>query len=186
VSPERVIVSVTEPRRLVAEHHVVRILDGDTELARHDRSYDRGKVIEAPEHIAALARDKRRAHELRGRDRLRSVGLHTDALLDALALRGEHLGGQTSRLLQLLDRYGAVELDRAIAEALTRGTPSTASVAHVLDEAGLDGLAEADVVGDEQVGAWQLQRALERRELVLHELHAWRGTAPGTGARRWR
>ena len=112
----------------------MRVLDGDAELARHVRSYDRGRVIEAPEHIAALARDKRRAHELRGRDRLRSVCLHTDALLDALALRGEHLGGQTSRLLQLLDRYGAVELDRAIAEALTRGAPSAASVAHLLDQ----------------------------------------------------
>ena len=119
---------------LVAEAHAVRVLDGDIELARHDRSYDRGRVIEAPEHIAALARDKRRAHELRGRDRLRSVCLHADALLDALALRGEHLGGQTSRLLQLLDRYGAVELDRAIAEALTRGAPSAASVAHLLDQ----------------------------------------------------
>jgi len=119
---------------LVAEAHAVRVLDGDIELARHDRSYDRGRVIEAPEHIAALARDKRRAHELRGRDRLRSVCLHTDALLDALALRGAHLGGQTSRLLQLLDRYGAVELDRAIAEALTRGAPSAASVAHLLDQ----------------------------------------------------
>jgi transposase len=119
---------------LIAEEHAVRVLDGDTELARHVRSYDRGRVIEAPEHIAALARAKRRAHDLRGRDRLRSVCLHTDALLDALALRGENLGGQTSRLLQLLDRYGAVELDRAIAEALTRGTPSAASVAHVLDQ----------------------------------------------------
>lgn len=75
-----------------------------------------------------------RAHDLRGRDRLRSVCLPTDALLDALALRGENLGDQTSRLLQLLDHYGAVELDRAIAEALTRGTPSAASVAHVLDQ----------------------------------------------------
>jgi hypothetical protein len=36
-------------------------------------------------------------------------------------LHGENLGGQTSRLLQLLDCYGAVELDRAIAEAITRG-----------------------------------------------------------------
>ena len=125
---------VRKPLTLLAEEHVVRVLDGDSELARHVRSYDRGRVIEAPEHIAALARDKRRAHDLRGRDRLRSVCLHSDALLDALALRGEHLGGQTSRLLQLLDRYGAVELDRAIAEALTRGTPSAASVAHVLDQ----------------------------------------------------
>jgi transposase len=119
---------------LVAEEHAVRILDGDTELARHTRSYDRGRLVEAPQHIAALARDKRRAHDLRGRDRLRSVCLQTDALLDALALRGENLGGHTSQLLQLLDRYGAVELDRAIAEALVRGAPSAASVAHLLDQ----------------------------------------------------
>jgi transposase len=119
---------------LVAEEHAVRILDGDTELARHTRSYDRGRLVEAPQHIAALARDKRRAHDLRGRDRLRSVCLQTDALLDALALRGENLGGHTSQLLQLLDRYGAAELDRAIAEALVRGAPSAASVAHLLDQ----------------------------------------------------
>ena len=125
---------VRKPLTLVAGEHAVRILDGDAELARHVRSYDRGKVIETPEHIAALARDKRRAHELRGRDRLRSVCLHADALLDAIALRGGSLGGQTSRLLQLLDRYGAAELDRAIAEALTRGAPSAASVAHLLDQ----------------------------------------------------
>lgn len=125
---------VKKPLTLVAEEHAVRVLDGNAELARHVRSYDRGKVIEIPAHIAALARDKRRAHELRGRDRLRSVCLHADALLDALALRGEHLGGQTSRLLQLLDRFGAAELDRAIAEALTRGAPSAASVAHLLDQ----------------------------------------------------
>jgi hypothetical protein len=30
------------------------------------------------------------------------------------------------------------------------------------DQAGLDGLAEAHVVGDEQVGARQLERPLER------------------------
>jgi transposase len=125
---------VKKPLTLVAEEHAVRVLDRDTEIARHTRSYDRGKVVEAPQHIAALARDKRRSHDLRGRDRLRSVCLHTDALLDALALRGENLGGQTSRLLQLLDRYGAAELDRAIAEALARGAPSAASVAHLLDQ----------------------------------------------------
>ena len=51
-----------------------------------------------------------------------------------LALRGENLGGHDPRLLQLLDRYGAPELDRAIAEALARGAPGAASVAHMLDQ----------------------------------------------------
>jgi transposase len=125
---------VKKPLTLVAEDHAVRILDGDTEVARHPRSYDRGRVIEDARHIAELARDKRRAHDLRGRDRLRSACWHADALLDALAMRNEHLSRHTTRLLQLLDRYGAAELDRAIAEALSRGSPSAASVAHLLDQ----------------------------------------------------
>lgn len=125
---------VRKPLTLVAEEHELRVLDRDVEVACHARSYDRGKTIEDPRHVAALARDKRRAHDLRGRDRLRATCKHADALLDALALRLENLGGQTTRLLQLLDRYGATELDRAIAEALARGAPSAASVAHLLDQ----------------------------------------------------
>jgi transposase len=125
---------VRQPLTLVAEEDTVRVLDGDTEVARHVRSYDRGKVIEDPRHIAELARDKRRAHDLRGRDRLRAACPQADALLDALALRNAHLGGHTSRLLQLLDRYGAADLDRAIGEALARGAPNAGSVAHLLDQ----------------------------------------------------
>ena len=125
---------VKKPLTLVAEERTLRILDGDTEVAQHARSYDRGKVIEVPAHIAELAREKRRAHDLRGRDLLRSACKHADELLDALALRGESLGGHTTRLTQLLDRYGAAELDRAIADALARGAPGAASVAHILDQ----------------------------------------------------
>lgn len=125
---------VKKPLTLVAEERTLRILDGDVEVAQHARSYDRGKVIEVPAHIAELAREKRRAHDLRGRDLLRSACKHADELLDALALRGESLGGHTTRLTQLLDRYGAAELDRAIADALARGAPGAASVAHILDQ----------------------------------------------------
>lgn len=89
---------VKRPLTLVAEEHTLRILDGNTEVARHARSYDRGKVIELPAHIAELAREKRRAHDLRGRDLLRSACKHVDDLLDALAVRGEPLGGHTTRL----------------------------------------------------------------------------------------
>jgi transposase len=120
---------------LIASETEVRIVDGpDIEVARHARSYDRGRVIEAPAHLAALAHDKRHAHDLRGRDRLRSACRHADALLQALAQRGEPLSGHTLRLLHLLDRYGAAELDEAIASALDRGAFAAASVAHVLDQ----------------------------------------------------
>jgi transposase len=125
---------VRKPLTLVASEREVRILDGSDEVARHARSYDRGKAIEDPVHIHGLAKQKRHARELRGRDHLRSACKNADALLDALAVRGEHLSAHTSRLLQLLDRYGAPELDRALDDALSRGAISAASVAHILDQ----------------------------------------------------
>ncbi len=118
---------------LVASEHLVRILDGAGEIARHTRSYDRGETVEDPAHLAALAREKRHAHELRGRDLLRTSCPQADPFIDALALRGEPLAGHTSRLLKLLDRYGAAELDAALDEALARGAISAVSVAHILD-----------------------------------------------------
>jgi len=127
-------VLVRRPLTVVASEKTVRIVDGQVEVARHARSYDRGKVIEDPAHIAELALHKSHAHELRGRDLLRSVCKHADGVLDALALRGEHLGGHTSRLLQLLKRHGAPELDRAMAEAIARGATGAGSSAHLLDQ----------------------------------------------------
>ncbi len=119
----------------VASETDVRLVDAvGAELARHARSYDRGAVIEEQAHLAALARHKRRAHDLRGRDRLRSVCPAADGFIDALARRGEPLAGHTTRLGQLLDRYGAGDLDAAITDALARGAISAASVAHILDQ----------------------------------------------------
>jgi transposase len=118
---------VRRPLTLVASEILVRVRDGATEVARHGRSYDRGQRLEAPAHLAALAREKRRAHELRGRDRLRAACAYADALLDALARRGERLAPHTSALLRLLDQYGAPALDGALQEALARGAVSAVS-----------------------------------------------------------
>ena len=126
---------VGKPLTLVASETLVRITNsGGHVFASHPRSYDRKQVIEDREHVAELAREKRRAHELRGRDRLRSACRSADAFVEALALRGENLGGHVSRLLALLDRYGAAELDLALKDALGRGAVSAVSVAHVLDQ----------------------------------------------------
>jgi transposase len=125
---------VKKPLTLAASESTVRVLDGDVEVARHPRCYDRGRHVEEPRHLDALAAEKRRAHELRGRDRLGSACPHAIAFLGEIALHGGHLGGTTSRLLRLLDRYGPLPLDRAIAEAHGRGAFSAQSVAHVLDQ----------------------------------------------------
>jgi transposase len=125
---------VRKPITLVASDADVRLLDGSVEIARHPRSYDRARKIEIPAHLEALAQEKQRASELRGRDRLTSAAPRASALLEEVALRGGHLGGTTARLLRLLDREGPRELDIAIGQALARGAASAEAVAAVLDQ----------------------------------------------------
>jgi hypothetical protein len=125
---------VRKPLTLIASDRLVRIVDGTTEVARHPRSWDRGRVLEDEAHIAALARQKRHAHELRGQDRLRRQCPNADAFLEALVRRGEPVAGHTQQLTRLLDRFSAREVDAALADAIARGAISAASVAHVIDQ----------------------------------------------------
>jgi transposase len=125
---------VRRPLTLVASETEVRLLQATVEIARHPRSYDRGQRIEQRAHLEALAQEKHRAAELRGRSRLTAAAPHAAALLDKVALRGGHLGGTTSRLLNLLDREGAREVDIAIRQALARGSASAEAVAAVIEQ----------------------------------------------------
>jgi transposase len=124
---------VRKPLTLVASTATVRLLQGSLEVALHSRSWSKGDIIEDPLHLAALARKKTHAHELRGRDVLRTRCPRADVLLNLLAARGDNLGNHTARLLSLLERYGPAELESAISETLARGALSPTSVAHVLD-----------------------------------------------------
>jgi transposase len=125
---------VRKPLTLVASESVVRVLDGDTEVARHPRSWDKGCQIEDESHLAALTADKRKARDHRGRNRLFAACPAAHTFLGQVALHGGHLGGTTTRLLRLLDQFGAAELDAALAEAQRRGAFAAQSVAHVLDQ----------------------------------------------------
>jgi len=125
---------VRRPLTLVASSTTVRLLDGAEEVASHVRSWDKGALVEDAQHLAALAKKKAHAHELRGRDLLRARCPRADQLLQVLADRGDNLGNHTVKLLALADRYGPAETDAAIAETLARGALGPAAVAHVLDQ----------------------------------------------------
>ncbi len=125
---------VRKPLTLVASDTTVRLLDGDNEVARHARSYERGRQVEVEEHLAALAADKRRAREHRGKNRLAAACPTATAFLDKVALHGGHVGGTTARMLRLLEQHGAEELETALAEAYLRGAFAAQSVAHVLEQ----------------------------------------------------
>lgn len=125
---------VRKPLTLVASEVRIRLLDGTTLVAEHARTYDKGRTVEDEEHLAGLARVKKAAHELRGRDLLRTSCAAAEAFLEALAARGGALSHQTAQLLRLLERHGAKELNSALKEALLKGAVGAASVAHLLDQ----------------------------------------------------
>ncbi len=125
---------VRKPLTLVATEALVRILDGDVEVARHARSWDMRQQIEDASHLAALGLEKRKARDHRGRDRLSASCPAARAFLIEVMRHGGHLGGTTTRLLHLLDRHGAADLEAALVEAHGRGAFAAQSVAHILDQ----------------------------------------------------
>jgi len=65
---------------------------------------------------------------------LRVAVPQSDRIFEQLALRGDNLGGNTVRLLQLLDDYGAEELRAAVTIAIERQAWGAGSVAHILEQ----------------------------------------------------
>ncbi|MFM2153712.1 MAG: family transposase [Pseudomonadota bacterium] len=124
---------VRKPLTLVASETTVRILDGTEEVARHERSWSKDGVVEDPSHVEALWASKRAAGRMRGRDRLRTACVNAEPFLEGLLMRGGNLGPSVARLLRLLERYGAVDLDKALAVAAAKGAFHPDSVAHLID-----------------------------------------------------
>lgn len=119
---------------VLATLDTVRVLDGNTVVAQHPRSWDRGQQIEQDIHLRELVEAKRHAREQRGMDRLHHAVPITAQLFREVAQRGGNLGSVTTGLLRLLDTYGAAPLEEAIAEALARGVPHLAAVRQLIDQ----------------------------------------------------
>ena len=119
---------------LAASESTIRILDGNQEIARHRRSYDRRQPILDPAHQEELLKEKRKALGSTPGSRLSQAVPESEALLEAAFARGESASRQTTELLNLLDLYGARELRAAICEALERKTPRASSVAFILNQ----------------------------------------------------
>ncbi|GMQ87488.1 MAG: hypothetical protein BMS9Abin08_0692 [Gammaproteobacteria bacterium] len=126
----------TQVRRSVtvmASRTRVRVLAGSEVIAEHPRVYGKGEQIEHPAHLEALVNAKRAARHHRGQDRLAQAAPMSRALLQQAAHRGTPLSSVTAQLVQLLDDYGAAELECAIAEALKNDVPHPNSVRQVLE-----------------------------------------------------
>jgi len=130
VMPEYVGTSLT----LAADDLQVRLSDGSTSVARHDRCWGRRQVIEAPEHREALLAHKREAQEPKGRDLLRATVPGIDALYERWVDVGRNLGSMTARTLKLLDLYGAQLLGAAVQEVLERGLHDPGALASLCEQ----------------------------------------------------
>lgn len=117
---------------LAASDTGVRILDGVREIARHRRSYNRQEEVLDPAHQQALLETKRKARESTRAGRLEMAVPESAVLLERAFVDGESAAHQIAHLLQLLDRYGAQALRRAVREALEHNTPRAASVEFLL------------------------------------------------------
>lgn len=124
--------AVGKPLTLAASDTTVRILDGLAEIARHVRSYDRHQFVIDPAHQEALLKSKRRAVSAGRGGHLEQMVPEAKLLIDAAFAQGESAGRQTQQLLKLLDQHGAVAVQKAVREALERGTPRAYSVAFLL------------------------------------------------------
>ncbi len=119
---------------VLATEERVRIVDTNQVVAVHERSFDRGRQIEDPAHVAALVEAKRQAREHRGLDRLHHAAPASHKLFAEAALRGANLGGLTRGLLLSLDAYGASALNDAILGALDADSPHLRAVHRILEQ----------------------------------------------------
>ena len=119
---------------LAASESTIRIFDGNQEIARHRRTYDRRQPVLDPAHQEELLKEKRKASGSTPGSRLSQAVPESKALIEAAFVRGESASRQTTELLNLLDLYGAAELRAAVSEALERKTPRASSVEFILNQ----------------------------------------------------
>ena len=118
---------------VIASLDTVRILDSTQVIATHPRSYDRGRRIEQPEHLATLTQMKKAAGQHSRSHLLINAAPSAQEMLNQIAKRSLPLGRVTKDLVELLNTHGAAELEAAIREALENNAPHAQAVRQVLE-----------------------------------------------------
>lgn len=148
---------------LVADDRVVRVVDGALEVARHARSWGRNQPIELREHRAALVEEKKRARDLKGRDRLHVEVPEIDALLERWVDAGRNLGSMVGFTIKLLDAYGPAVLREVVADMLARGVHDKGAMAILCEQRRKRRALPAPIIV-------QLGSHVVERDVVPHDL----------------
>jgi transposase len=148
---------------LVADDTVVRLLDGDREVACHPRCWGRKQVLEQHEHRQQLIAEKRGARDAKGRDRLRVEVPAIDQLLDRWLERNHNMGSRVVSTLRLLDAYGAAVLRAAVDEMVERDLVDIGAMAVLCER-------HRKRRGTTAVPAFDLAPHVPERDVVPHDL----------------
>jgi transposase len=148
---------------LVASDTDLRMLDGDTPVAHHPRSWGRNQWFELPAHRAALVEEKRAARDLKGRDRLRSEIPDIEPMFERWVEAGRNLGSMVARVIVLLDAYGAPIMRCALTEMLARGTHDPGAMAILCEQ-------HRRQRGDRQTRVVAFGDHVRERDVVPHDL----------------
>jgi len=119
---------------VVADDREVRVLDGATPVARHDRAWGRRQLVEDAAHRAQILKAKPGAQEPKGRDRLRAQVPDIDPLFARWVDAGRNVGNLTTATLRLLDLYGKDTLAEAVDFVLARGAHDVGALAQVCEQ----------------------------------------------------
>lgn len=111
----------------------VRICDGTTVIATHNRTFEKGKEIEEPQHISELKEEKRAARQHQSMNRLQTAAPASTKFLVEAGNRSQNLGRLTQQLIELLEIYGAQELERGLGLAFDAGRIHAAAVKHAIE-----------------------------------------------------
>jgi len=125
---------VSQTLTLAADDKQVRLLDGELQVACHERSWGRRQRVTDPEHRAELLRHKRGAARGAGRGRLQQAVPAIEQLFERWVDAGRNVGSMTAQTLKLLDLYGAELLAKAVDHAIERGTSDPGALAQVCEQ----------------------------------------------------
>lgn len=118
---------------VLAEVDRIRIVDGAQLVASYARSYERGALIETPEHVAALLEHKRSAQGHGLTESLVRAVPRIRQFLTQAGARGHSIGWTAEALRDLIAQYGIEPVRLAVDEALERGVPHQNAVRFALE-----------------------------------------------------
>jgi transposase len=151
---------------LVADDVSVRLLDGATQVAGHERSFGRKQVVGDPAHREELLRERHVVGQVKGRERLRAQLPQIDALLERWIEAGRNLGSLTARTVRLLELYGKDILGAAVVGALEQGLQDPSALAVLCEKLRRENQVPVPV-------AVELGQHVPDRDVIPHALETY-------------